>query len=147
MNRRNNIVYTALLLGAVVLGNGACSYSSKETSHTTVDVAFQADLDPEGFQAELADTPDAVLLDVRTPEEIAQGTIAGAIPMNFKDADFESRLSALDKTKPYFVYCAAGGRSSKVVDLMKEQGFKQIYNLEGGFEAWKAKGLEQSKPQ
>jgi rhodanese-related sulfurtransferase len=136
----------ALLVSALILG-GSCSADKKqtETASAQAEAATPQSLEPKTFQAKLKETPDAVLLDVRTPEEIEQGKIPGATPMNFKDADFETRLSALDKDKAYFVYCAVGGRSGKTVNLMKEKGFAKIYNLEGGFEAWKEQGLEQSK--
>jgi phage shock protein E len=87
-----------------------------------------------------------VLLDVRTSEEIAQGAIPGSVPLDFKSSDFDARIDALDKDKPYFVYCAVGGRSGKTADLMKEKGFTQVYNLDGGFQAWQEQGLEQTKP-
>lgn len=137
---------SALLVSALMLG-GSCSADKKQTEATSVspEAAAPQSLAPQAFQAKLKETPDAVLLDVRTPEEIEQGKIAGATPMNFKDSDFETRLSALDKDKTYFVYCAVGGRSGKTVNLLKEKGFAKIYNLEGGFEAWKEQGLEQSK--
>jgi len=137
----------ALFVSALVLG-ASCSGEKKqaETAETTSAPAVLQSLEPQAFQAKLKETPDAVLLDVRTPEEIEQGKIPGAMPMNFKDGDFDTRLSALDKDKPYFVYCAVGGRSGKTVNLMKEKGFTKVYNLEGGFEAWKEKGLEQEKP-
>jgi rhodanese-related sulfurtransferase len=135
----------ALLVSALMLG-GSCSADKKQTEAPSApEAAVPQSLEPQAFQAKLKETPDAVLLDVRTPEEIEQGKIAGATPMNFKDEDFDTRLSALDKDKPYFVYCAVGGRSGKTVNLMKEKGFTKIYNLQGGFEAWKEKGLEQSK--
>ncbi|MEZ4900830.1 MAG: rhodanese-like domain-containing protein [Spirosomataceae bacterium] len=51
--------------------------------------------------------------------------------MNFMDADFKQQVEKLDKNKPVFVYCAAGGRSTKASQILKEAGFKTIYNLQG----------------
>jgi len=136
-----------LVLSTLILG-ASCSADKKqaETATASPEAAAPQSLEPQAFQTKLKETPDAVLLDVRTPEEIEQGKIAGATPMDFKSEDFEARLSALDKDKPYFVYCAVGGRSGKTANLMKEKGFTKVYNLQGGFEAWKEAGLEQSKP-
>ncbi len=84
---------------------------------------------------------DILLLDVRRPAEIERGTIPG----NKKYAvygsdDFEAQLEILDRSKTYFVYCAAGGRSSKSLSTLKKMGFTSVYNLAGGFNAWKDKG-------
>ncbi|MGR6086671.1 MAG: rhodanese-like domain-containing protein [Arcticibacter sp.] len=76
------------------------------------------------------------ILDVRTPGEIAKGSIKGSINLDFFDDNFESKLDQLDKTKPVYVYCAAGGRSSDAMDMMKKKGFVEVYNLLGGYNAW-----------
>ena len=76
------------------------------------------------------------MLDVRTPEEFSEGNISGAINMNFNAPEFETSLDSLDKTKPVYVYCQAGGRSGKAKDLLLEKGFKEVYNLIGGFGSW-----------
>ena len=98
-------------------------------------------LNASSFQTKMKETPDAVLVDVRTPEEVAQGKIKGATNIDFNSDDFQRKISTLDKNKTYFVYCAKGGRSSKAVDLMSNLGFKKLVNLEGGFTGWKEKGL------
>ena len=77
------------------------------------------------------------ILDVRTPEEWAEGTITGATKMNFFDADFNTQLSQLDKDKPVYVYCKSGGRSGKTATELEKMGFTKIYNLIGGITAWK----------
>ena len=102
-------------------------------------------LNATSFQAKLKKTPDAVVLDVRTPEEVAQGKIKNATNIDFNSDDFKKKISALDKNKTYFVYCAKGGRSSKAVDLMSSLGFKKLVNLEDGFIGWEEKGLPVEK--
>ncbi|MFM7822273.1 MAG: rhodanese-like domain-containing protein [Bacteroidota bacterium] len=76
------------------------------------------------------------LLDVRTPGEIAKGSIKGSVNLDFFDDNFESKLAQLDKTKPVFVYCASGGRSADAMDMMKKKGFVDVYNMLGGYNAW-----------
>lgn len=76
------------------------------------------------------------LVDVRTPEEYAEKRINGASNINVNDAGFEKKLSALDKEKPLYVYCLAGSRSSKAAETASKMGFKEVYNLEGGINAW-----------
>lgn len=76
------------------------------------------------------------ILDVRTPGEIAKGSIKGSVNLDFFDDNFATKLDQLDKAKPVYVYCAAGGRSSDAMDMMKQKGFVEVYNLEGGYNAW-----------
>jgi rhodanese-related sulfurtransferase len=103
------------------------------------------DVRPEEFQKKLKSTKDAVILDVRTPEEVESGYIKGAENVNYRSPDFKQEVSKLDKNKTYFVYCAAGGRSSKTADLLVEMGFKKVYNLDGGMDAWKEEKLPVEK--
>jgi rhodanese-related sulfurtransferase len=79
-----------------------------------------------------------VILDVRTPEEVAQGFVPGAIFHNFNSPGFKNSLSNLPKNKPYFVYCRSGKRSGKAVEMMKEMGFKKVYEMNAGFPAYQA---------
>lgn len=76
------------------------------------------------------------LVDVRTPMEYKQGYIKDAINIHLYDKDFEERVEQLDKTKPVYVYCKAGGRSAEAVAIMKEKGFTSIIELDGGMDAW-----------
>lgn len=84
--------------------------------------------------------PALTLLDVRTPEEFTSGHLVGAQNVDFQDDAFKATVAKLDKTKPYLVHCAVGGRSAKTRDLMKKLGFTRIYHLDGGLTAWKAAG-------
>lgn len=74
----------------------------------------------------------AVLLDVRTPQEFTSGHLMNAINIDYENIAFESEIKKLDNTKTYFVYCRSGNRSGKAISVMKNNGFKNIYELEGG---------------
>ena len=87
------------------------------------------------------DNPDFIIIDVRTPQEFAQEHIEGAINLDYYSEDFREQLNELDKNKTYLVYCRTGNRSKAAVDLMKELGFGQIYNISDGIIDWKAEGL------
>lgn len=89
------------------------------------------------FKQLMSTLPSYQLLDVRTPEEIAEGKIDGALEMNFYDSNFKEQLAQLDKEKPVLVYCRSGNRSGKAAKLMNEMGFKQVYDLIGGYSEWK----------
>jgi rhodanese-related sulfurtransferase len=77
------------------------------------------------------------LVDVRTPEEFAEGNIQGAANMDVKNENFRSQVAKLDKKRPVAVYCRSGKRSMTAANILSEMGFKKIYNLDGGFLAWK----------
>jgi rhodanese-related sulfurtransferase len=104
--------------------------------------ASDRDLDPKAFQEKISSTGDAVVLDVRTPAEVDQGHIAGAVHFDILNDDFPKNIAGLEKDKTYFVYCGSGVRSSKAMDLMKSMGFKKLYGLNGGIKEWKDQGLE-----
>lgn len=79
---------------------------------------------------------NAVLLDVRTPEEYRFGHLDGAVNINWYDIDFQDKVRELDRTKTVYVYCKAGGRSAKASAVMRDMGFKKVVNLEGGYDAF-----------
>lgn len=85
------------------------------------------------------------VLDVRTPGEYASGHIKNTLLANWNDPqEFERRIGFIDKTKPVYVYCLAGGRSAAAAEKMRAMGYKNVYELKGGINAWKAgnKALE-----
>jgi rhodanese-related sulfurtransferase len=83
-----------------------------------------------------ADT-NAVILDVRTAEECSEGIIPNALNIDiYKGQGFIYEVDALDKTKNYYVYCKAGGRSAQACAVMNQLGFENTFNLEGGFMQW-----------
>ena len=100
------------------------------------------ELSPEEFKSRLSSTPDAVLIDVRKPEEVAEGMIQGAINIDYLNFGFTENIDSLDHAKPYFLYCKTGKRSSGAADKMSQLGFQEIFVLEGGINNWKDKGLE-----
>ena len=91
-------------------------------------------LEKEDFQILL--NKDVQLIDVRTPNEYRNGFIANAENINFKSKDFLSQISKLDKSKPVLLYCSAGGRSAKASKIFDSLGFKEIYDLKGGYLSW-----------
>jgi phage shock protein E len=85
------------------------------------------------------------LIDVRTPAEFASGHLKNAQNINYASDNFPEEMAKLDKTKAVYIYCAAGGRSGKAVPVLEQLGFKQIFDLEGGINAWKTAGKETIK--
>ena len=96
---------------------------------------------PKEFQSFIEKNPDAQIIDVRTPEEYANGSIEGSVLINFYDSDFKDRVQKLDKSKPVMVYCAAGGRSGKASKMLVSEGFTNVHDLKGGMGAWTSQGM------
>jgi thioredoxin len=94
-------------------------------------------LSPKEFQKKIAAVSDAVIIDVRTPEEFKGGSISKAVNIDFNDNYFEIHTKQLDIAKTYFVYCLSGGRSSSAAAFMRKNGFKNVYELDGGIMAWR----------
>ncbi len=86
--------------------------------------------------------PDFVILDVRTPEEFADGHLENATNLDYYSETFRDELNKLDKDKTYLVYCRSGKRSRNAVDIMEELNFKEAYNMTGGIIQW----LEEDLP-
>jgi len=120
-----------LLYSSLILILSACGFANYSSRYIAQDI------DVKAFKLELAKHTEAQLLDVRTPEEWANGTIEGAILVNFFDQNFVSEIESLDPSKAVFVYCKAGGRSKKAMHKMLALGFREIYNLKGGYTAYR----------
>ncbi|MFT6034787.1 MAG: rhodanese-related sulfurtransferase [Marivirga sp.] len=84
----------------------------------------------------LSKEENTIVLDVRSPEEKVEGFIEGATQVNIMGLDFADTVKALDKNKTYLVYCRSGNRSGTACGFMASNGFEQLYNLEGGINAW-----------
>ena len=85
--------------------------------------------------------PNFVILDVRTPREYGPEHISGALNVDYSSYSFRTNLDQLDKTKTYLIYCRSGRRSGLALDVMRELGFSEVYNIGGGILAWKSNGL------
>lgn len=94
--------------------------------------------------AKILNQENAILMDVRSPQETEQGFIKGtSLFVNVNGEDFAEQIEKLDKTRTYIVYCQSGARSHHASSYMLEHGFSKIYNLTGGYGNWNG---ETAKP-
>lgn len=97
----------------------------------------QKNISPQEFHDMITKDPKLQVVDVRTPQEFAAGHIKGAKNVDFRSPDFEKNIAkAVKKRKTVLVYCRSGKRSLNAMNLMVKNGFKDVYNMEGGILAW-----------
>lgn len=94
--------------------------------------------------AKLKSNPNAILLDVRTAGEFADGHIAKSVNIDVNAPGFDQKILKLDKNKPVYVYCTAGVRSKKAAGILKQKGFNAI-SMSGGINSWTAEGFPVTK--
>lgn len=96
-----------------------------------------ADLMQNEWSSQLESDDNAVILDVRTQEEVDEGRIPKSLHMDiYKTNEFLDKVKQLDPSKNYYVYCRAGSRSAQACAVMNQLGFKNTYNLVGGISQW-----------
>ncbi len=78
-----------------------------------------------------------IVLDVRTPNEYAEGHLRNAVLLDWQNPLFRSIVATYSQKKTYIVYCRSGRRSNDAARLMQSMGFTHVYNLTGGIERWK----------
>lgn len=86
---------------------------------------------------EMIQNNNPIILDVRTPEEFREGHLENSINIDVNADDFTKEIAHLDKNANYLVYCRSGRRSLLAIQVMKDQGFTNVTNMEGGYNAWK----------
>lgn len=102
------------------------------------------EIDSESLKARLDASQDLLLLDIRSPAEIAQGLIPGAeeLPMHL----LPLRLTELPKDKDMILYCRSGARSYQATAWLQQQGWRRTMNLRGGIVAWAGHGFPIGQP-
>ena len=135
MKRGIGIAWILLLVSAVampVMGGSAVTNVSVGKAQTLLK--------------ERAGKADFVIVDVRTPEEFAEGHIDGAVNLDVQARDFEKKLRVLDRKKSYLVYCRTGNRSRKATVAMEALGFRSIFHMNEGIVKWKQQNLPLTRP-
>lgn len=151
MAHRIRIAASSLALGAALTAVAGCAGSTAADSSpgvTAGDAAGASSAEgvrvvPVSEARRIQEDPPAglVVLDVRTPEEFAQGHLDGATSIDFYGPDFADRVAALDRDVPYLVYCHSGNRSGQARAIMEGLGFTDVADVGGGIAAWTEAGL------
>lgn len=136
------LIKTTLLIPALLFFSTAVScqnaHSSEPAAAQETGAVVNVNLNVNGFAALLDSAQSSgVLLDVRTEAEFMQGHIKGAKQLDFYQSEaFRTELEKMDPETPVYLYCRSGARSGNAAQMMKQMGFKKVYNLQGGMNAW-----------
>lgn len=122
--KKHNVL---ILLFIVMLSVSFRGYSQDKANHLLNNSSFQ----------QVIEQTEVQLIDVRTPKEFSEGTIEYAKNMDFLGENFLEQTKNLSKDKPLYIFCKSGKRSEKARNLLLENGFKEVYELEGGYTKWK----------
>ena len=123
-----------LLLTLISLSIAVCSCSQSESANDNAPKIERVSQDR--FKNIIEINQDIQIIDVRTAAEFSVGAIANAVNIDYMDDNFEAKIKALDKNKVTLIYCQAGGRSAKALQLFKKAGFKRTVELQGGYSGW-----------
>lgn len=134
---------TVVLFFAIALCS--CNSSKKESvkvENQIVDIVPTKKLySANEFDSLIKNNPLAVLVDVRTSEEFLNGHLENALNLDWKGTEFSKQLDAIDKDQTILVYCLSGGRSGQAATAMREKGYKNVLELDGGILAWRSQNL------
>jgi len=102
-------------------------------------------ISPQEVKEAVSDNDSPQLVDVRTLKEFREGHLENAQNICVTDHDFEENILKLDKNKPAYLYCRSGKRSATAAKILKELGFTEIYDMEGGYLNWENQNFEVKK--
>jgi thioredoxin len=134
-----SIIVTLLLIS--VFATNCKGKNETTTSITAQSISSFESLDPKSFVDKIQSSDNVQIIDVRTASEFAEQHLENATNVDFNNASFDTEIAKRDKSKPTFVYCLSGGRSASAVSKMKDLGFTEIYEMEGGIMKYNAVGL------
>ena len=121
-----------ILLTLLALVASACGGATATDGVRLVDASSAA---------EAVDEPSTVVLDIRTPQEYAEARIDGAVNIDFYATDFADSIAELPRDASYVMYCRSGNRSAEAAKLMRDLGFEDVSELDGGILSWANAGL------
>ncbi len=119
-----------------ILFNSCNSGQTNSTANTNLSATE--------FAEKIKEMPTAIIVDVRTPDEFSKGHLTNTLNYDWNGNEFEKQIALLDKSKPVFVYCLSGSRSSAAANKLRSEGFKTVYQLDGGIMKWRGANLPET---
>lgn len=138
--------YIIIALVTISVISNSCSngQSNPQEQLQATSKEIKTNLTPVEFADKIKELPSAPILDVRTPDEFSGGHIENALNYNWKGSEFDKQIAPLDKSKPVFIYCLSGGRSSAAATKMRTDGFVEVYELSGGMMNWRSQNMPET---
>ena len=97
----------------------------------------ESNIDYENAKTILKNDKNAMLIDVRSPQEYKEGHLDGSINFPLYDLERNSKKLLENKQNTIILYCQSGSRSNKALEILKEQGCTSVYQIEGGLDNMK----------
>lgn len=139
-------VLAIALLAASLIGLNSCADAQKASEKKsttpqtkTESVSNNEDLNASQFK-DAIQSSGITLLDVRTPQEFAQGHLENAVMIDWYDPNFKTQADKLDKDVPVYLYCRSGSRSTSAKAALIALGFKEVHQMSGGINSWMGSG-------
>jgi len=141
-------IFASLVVLGLLFSTPACSGDKggpAPTGKTAAPSAAPASgpvfrtVSPQEAQAMIAQRKDLLVIDVRSPEELKEGFIAGSQLMPFWE--IAKGQKSVPTGPPVLLVCAVGGRSLAVGQYLSQKNYQEVYNLQGGIDNWKRAGL------
>jgi rhodanese-related sulfurtransferase len=120
-----------LLFAFMLFGTALMAQTAKKDSINVVSI--------QDFEKKLQ-KKNVIVLDVRTPKEVAESSLEGVINIDYLGENFAQEIEVLNKKQTYLIYCKSGRKSREAASIMEKAGFKRVYMLNGGITAWEQAG-------
>ena len=134
--RRVGLVFAGVVAVAIVSITCFSFCGAQQPFYWTISVS--------DARAMMQSSSNPLVVDVRTPQEYAQGHLKGAV--NIPLSDLPLRMDGLDHNRPMVVYCQTGVRSAQGSSLLVRAGFAKVFSMEGGISAWINSGYPTVSP-
>lgn len=132
VKKRNVAGFVILIIITAVLAAG-CGGSGSSNPPDNAGAGYR-DITADQLKSMMENEKNLLVVDVREQEEFAGGHINGAVLL--PTSEFASRFTELATDKKIVLVCATGSRSSQAAAYLVQQGYKEVYNLNGGMAAW-----------
>jgi rhodanese-related sulfurtransferase len=143
LSTKNKILMIIVFIGVIATGVFVFIYKTQIEGHSDPE-SYIRSLNPESMYI-FINTSCACLpiIDLRTPTEYNTGHINNSVNINYNGSTYDelvNQMNQYDKYSPIVLYCNGGSRSENASILLRDEGFKYIYTLLGGIDAWIAQG-------
>jgi rhodanese-related sulfurtransferase len=129
------LIITFMLVVSITIAFASQDFNSNPNTRSNI-----MNITPSDAYALIRNSSNLVIIDVRTPQEYQSGRLDEAINLDYYSHGFLNNLTSLDKNSTYLIYCRRGIRGGLALGIMRDLGFKEVYNIAGGLTQWAQEG-------